>query len=57
MCDPPAWPLTLEIIAKVTVRTRTIDLSLLLGGSTIGVDRDISDDSLISLSLERLPFD
>ena len=38
------------ITAKVTVMTRTIDLTVLLGGSAVGVDGRIGVDvSLISI--------
>ena len=38
----PTFKLT--IIAKVTVRTRTIDLNILLGGGTDGVGKGIGVD-------------
>lgn len=50
------------IIAKVTVRTRTIDLNVLLGGGTDGVGKGIGVDvdgleSLLSFSMEPLLLD
>jgi hypothetical protein len=44
---------TLIIIAKVTVRTRTIDLNVLLGGTSIDVDIDGS----LNFSMESLLVD
>ena len=52
---------TLTIIEKVTVRTRTIDLNVLLGDGTDGVGMGIGDDadgseSLLNFSVEPLPL-
>ena len=49
---------TLIIIAKVTVRTRTIDLNVLLGGGTkgVGVGVDV-DGSSLNFSMEHLLLD
>ena len=51
----------MTIIAKVTVRTRTIDLNVLLGGGTdgvgmgIGVDVDDGSGLLSDFSLVPVP--
>ena len=41
-----ARPPTLMIIAKVTVRTRMIDLNVLLGGGCVGIGVDVDGSAL-----------
>ena len=50
---------TLTIIAKVTVRTRTIDLKVLLGGTDDGVGMGIGvdEDSSLNSSMEHFSFE
>ena len=50
---------TLIIVKKVTVRTRTIDLNVLLGGGTdgvgMGIGVDVEGSELLNFSVEPLP--
>ena len=47
---------TLTIIEKVTVRTRTIDLKVLLGGA-VGKGICVDEDGSLNFSMEHLLFD
>ena len=49
---------TLTIIAKVTVRTRTIDLKVLLGGTDgVGMGIGVDEDSSLNSSMEHFSFE
>ena len=46
----------MTIIEKVTVRTRTIDLKVLLGGA-VGKGICVDEDGSLNFSMEHLLFD